>query len=860
MKRSLLKVIPLHASKTYWREILAVLILLIALFFFKSERKELHQIIPQIKQADGYWVLMGLLVTVVYILAQAMMYVMSFRALGIRYALSNAAELFLKRNFLSVFLPAGGVSSLAYMPSHIRKKGIHATQLHQASALYAFAGFSTVIIVGLPVIFIGLLHGNSIKDAWVGLVALIVLLMAAIFIIYQLKSKKGIYVLLGKKFPSIVVYINEIMNASLSFFKLSSVIVFSLLVELCGIAHIAIAMKALHIPFHLEAAAMAYIVSILLMIASPFLRGLGAVELSIAFILGLYGVAHADGLSATILYRIFEFWLPLTAGLFVFAWKGKDLFIRIFPPALIFALGIINIISVATPPLAERLRLLDQYIPYAPIHASNLMVFLMGLMLLTASAFLLKGLRSAWWFALVLSSLSFIGHLTKALDWEEAVFAAVTILFLMISRRQYRIKHSTKLARTGFAVALMVFAAVMIFGYTAFYFIDQKHFGIDFSWKQSLIHTLNIFLLVDDAQLHPLTRFGKEFIGVIRSLGVFAWGFLFYTVIRPYLYVKHEPQGHKRAVELIHEYGISSVDYFKIMPDKLLYFSEKTDGVVAYRIANNYAVVLEEPVCDGEEKLEVLKEFDAFCKSKGLISAYYRVDENSISLFSALHKRKLLIGQEAIIDLDSFSLEGKDKKSLRNGLNSLQKKGYKAEVCMPPHNHELLQRLKQVSDEWLEAFDKKEIVFSQGMFDENQIKEQPVIIVRDEELQIQSFLNIVPDYAPGECTYDLIRKTANAPAGCMDQLIISFIDYAKQNKLQYLNLGMVPMAGIEQPDNTAEQLIRYAYENFKRFSHYKGLRSFKEKYAAIWQNKYLVYENDFDLLQLPIALNKVMQP
>jgi len=25
-------------------------------------------------------------------------------------------------------------------------------------------------------------------------------------------------------------------------------------------------------------------------------------------------------------------------------------------------------------------------------------------------------------------------------------------------------------------------------------------------------------------------------------------------------------------------------------------------------------------------------------------------------------------------------------------------------------------------------------------------------------------------------------------------------------------------------------------------------------------NKYLVYENDFDLIQLPAALNKVMQP
>ena len=68
------------------------------------------------------------------------------------------------------------------------------------------------------------------------------------------------------------------------------------------------------------------------------------------------------------------------------------------------------------------------------------------------------------------------------------------------------------------------------------------------------------------------------------------------------------------------------------------------------------------------------------------------------------------------------------------------------------------------------------------------------------------------------------------------------------------------MTGNYRPDNTAEQLIKLAADKIKRFQHYKGLRDFKEKYATLWENKYLVYENDFDLLQLPVALNKVMKP
>ena len=151
------------------------------------------------------------------------------------------------------------------------------------------------------------------------------------------------------------------------------------------------------------------------------------------------------------------------------------------------------------------------------------------------------------------------------------------------------------------------------------------------------------------------------------------------------------------------------------------------------------------------------------------------------------------------------------------------------------------------------------MTFSQGLFDPDDIREQDVITVTDAEGQVAAFLNIIPDYAPGECTYDLIRKRTEAPGGCMDALIIALIQHAQAQGLQYLNLGLVPMSGIQQPQNTAEQVVKFAYEKIKAFRHYHGLREFKEKYATEWSNKYLVYEHDFDLIQLPAALSKVMK-
>ncbi len=225
-----------------------------------------------------------------------------------------------------------------------------------------------------------------------------------------------------------------------------------------------------------------------------------------------------------------------------------------------------------------------------------------------------------------------------------------------------------------------------------------------------------------------------------------------------------------------------------------------------------------------------------------------------------MKKKKLLIGQEAVLDINQFTMEGKDKKALRNSLNSLAKKGYTIETQLAPLTNELVKELRLVSDEWLEAFDKKETTFSQGMFIEEIIQEQDVILIRDAEKKVVSFLNMIPDYTPEGFTYDMIRKTAEAPGGCMDALIITAVQYGKDKSMQWLNLGLVPTSGIAEPDNTAERVVKFAYEKVKHFQNYNGLRDFKEKYATEWLNKYLVYDNDFDLIQLPAALNKVMQP
>jgi phosphatidylglycerol lysyltransferase len=113
-----------------------------------------------------------------------LMYVTSFSTVHCKVSLISATILFLKRNFISVFLPAGGVSSLAFFAGEIEKKGITKTQIHFASSVYGFVGILSVVIVAVPAFFFALLTGTIGSSEWYALFAVILLITSA-YLVYR---------------------------------------------------------------------------------------------------------------------------------------------------------------------------------------------------------------------------------------------------------------------------------------------------------------------------------------------------------------------------------------------------------------------------------------------------------------------------------------------------------------------------------------------------------------------------------------------------------------------------------------------------------------------------------------------------
>jgi phosphatidylglycerol lysyltransferase len=94
----------------------------------------------------------------------------------------------------------------------------------------------------------------------------------------------------------------------------------------------------------------------------------------------------------------------------------------------------------------------------------------------------------------------------------------------------------------------------------------------------------------------------------------------------------------------------------------------------------------------------------------------------------------------------------------------------------------------------------------------------------------------------------------------MDYILVELFKYFKANGIRYVNLGFAPLSGLNDSTNFTEKSMRFAYEKIRSFSHYKGQRIYKEKFDPQWKDKFLIYSNDYDLLQVPAVLAQVIKP
>jgi phosphatidylglycerol lysyltransferase len=525
-------------------------------------------------------------------------------------------------------------------------------------------------------------------------------------------------------------------------------------------------------------------------------------------------------------------------------------------PALLTALmGLVNVFSAATPALTERLAFIESVFPLFVRRGSRLTVVLAGFALLLLAANLWRRKRLAWVITIVVLLISALTHLVKGLDYEEASLAGGLALWLIFLRPHYHARSDPPSVWQGVRVLAGALLFTLAYGVIGFYLLD-RHFSVHFGLGAALRQTVVMFTQFYDPGLEPITGFGRYFADSIYLVGFTTLAYAALLLARPvFLRQPASPAERDHARQIVEANGRSALARLTLLDDKSYFFSPG-GSVIAFAARGRVALALGDPVGPVGDFSACLQAFQQHCARNDWQPAYYQVLPDHLDEYRTAGYQALCIGHEAVVDLTTFTLAGGENKSVRTTINKLNRLGFRAEIIQPPLSHELLNALRQISDEWLTARKSVEMRFATGWFDDAYLRSGPVIGIRTPEGEIQAFANLLPEYQRSEMTIDLMRHRTQIENGLMDFLFVSLFQWAQAQGFASFSLGLSALSGIgEHSDDPAiERALHYIFEHVDQFYNFKGLHAFKEKYHPRWEPRYLIYPGMANLPALALAL------
>ncbi|MBD1911838.1 phosphatidylglycerol lysyltransferase domain-containing protein [Leptolyngbya sp. FACHB-8] len=515
--------------------------------------------------------------------------------------------------------------------------------------------------------------------------------------------------------------------------------------------------------------------------------------------------------------------------------------------------GLVNLLSAVTPSLPNRIAWLREIFPFEVRTGGHLFAAIAGFFLLALATNLLRRKQVAWLLTVILLVISIISHLVKGWDYEEALLSAGLLVVLITMRPVFTAQSDRPSIAQGARVLLGALLFTLAYGTAGFYFLD-RHYSIEFDLLPALRQTIVLFFTDDNAGLRPTTRFGKYFVDSIYIISIVTFGYALTLLLRPVLLRgAASTKEHKHAQAIVEAYGRSSLARLTLLDDKSYYFSPSGKTVVAYVAKGRGAIALGDPIGPASERREAILSFQKFCAQNDWYPAFYQTLPDDLELYYSLGFRVLQIGEEAIVDLNTFTLSGKAAQNLRTARNKLTKAGHTVEFHQPRIGSALLHELKTVSDEWLRLVNGSEKRFSLGWFDDQYLQDCEIALVRTPDGHISAFANVITEYQHNDITIDLMRRRIEIEHGTMDFLFTSMFQHYKERGYDGFNLGLSALSGVGQTEEAArlEKAVHYLYQHLNQFYNFQGLHSYKEKFSPRWEPRYLVYPS---LVALPDIL------
>jgi phosphatidylglycerol lysyltransferase len=856
------------------------------LWFAVAHLTEVERLISVFRDGRWAWSLGAAGVQVLYFIVFTAAYQSAFDTVGIPSRVRSLFPVVISSIAVNVATPAAGFGGAALFIDDAGRRGYPAGR--------AAAGVLLALIADLTAFMLLLAAGLVVLFTQRALRAYEVVAAGALFVVV---TGLAVVVLLGVWRPEflrrVLSWVEGIQRRILRFFRradmpaggwaeraaaefddaaaaiaahparLARTTGLSLAAHLTDLACLYLLALAFHGPVGLGVLVAAYAMAILFWNISITPQGIGVVEGVTPLVFASLGMPIEQGTVITLAFRGLTFWLPMAAG-FIILRRLRSFAAEVeaqstlwgvrAASALVALTGIVNVVSAITPSMLSRVAAIE-LLPLTVRHGARTGTVLAGFALLVLAVSLWRRKRVAWSLTMLALAASVAGHLLKGLDYEEALLAAAAAVWLLSLRSHFQARSDPPSVRRGLWAAAAAAAFVLAYGTATFYLLD-RHFTRRYAAGAALHQTLAMFVQYPDPALRPATRFGRYSVASIYAVSIATAAYALLMLLRPVL-VRNPPSADERARarRVVEQYGRSSLARFTLFPDKWYAFS-RGGSVTAFAVRGRVAVALGDPIGSDDDVGAAIEAFQDLCARNDWTAAYYQTLPDHLESYRAAGFHALHIGNEGIVPLQTFTLEGREGKTLRGAVNRLTKAGYDTILHEPPLSGVLVEELRRVSDEWLAMMHGAEKGFSLGWFEDAYIQGSPVMAVHGPDGRVTAFANIVPEYQVNEVTIDLMRRRAASVPGTMDFLFVRLLQWARGRGYATFNLGLSPLAGVGvRPDaSPVEHALRYLYEHLNQIYSFAGLYAFKEKFNPLWSPRYLIHPGAALLPAIALAI------
>ena len=577
--------------------------------------------------------------------------------------------------------------------------------------------------------------------------------------------------------------------------------------------------------------------------------GIGTFEFVFLKLLG-----SSNGILAAIfLYRVIYYLVPLLGAIITYLvleftkkaekiTKTYEFLIPILLAAFCFTSGMILLISGAIPPAISRITFLEKIIPLGVLEISHFLGSIIGIVLILLSYAIKNRINLAYRVSVCALVFGIFSLLFKGAGYGT-VMVLIFVLILLIPSKKFFYRKSS-LFHNGINPEWTVLIIMVL--------ISSIWLGL-FSYKQTPYSSL----LWWQFEFH---KGAPRVLRMIFAIGLFTFIFSVIKILRPVPQEKYTVLNDSReAVDEIMKTSSDSESNLVYLNDKRIYFSDNKKAFLMYGKYQNTRIVMGDPIGNESEISEII--WDYFLETKNSLESliFYEVGKENLHYYLDIGLTILKIGEEALVNLENFSLKGDKKKTLRYTYNKLTKEEYEMKIIKKEDIEPYLDELERISDIWLKTKSVKEKSFSLGNFTKEYMRNfDTAVIIKDNE--IYAFANLFYSGDKNEISIDLMRYDADkAPNGIMDFLFMKIMEHGKENEFKYFNLGMAPLSGIEDKNTGLVNLWNKAgifiYKHGNHFYNFDGLKKFKNKFDPEWKPKYVAfYGNPLKIVSNTVSL------